>query len=70
MNKNIYLDHASTTPTDPRVVVAMEPYWSQNYGNPSSLYRLSLISKQAILDSREKIAKVRRKQLTCRMLLG
>ena len=58
MNKNIYLDHASTTPTDPRVVVAMEPYWSQNYGNPSSLYRLSLISKQAILDSREKIAKV------------
>ncbi|PLX24576.1 cysteine desulfurase NifS [Candidatus Parcubacteria bacterium] len=58
MNKHIYLDHASTTPTDPRVVKAMEPYWNEKYGNPSSLYRLSLASKQAIIDSREKIAKV------------
>lgn len=58
MDKNIYLDHASTTPTDPRVVEAMAPYWSEKYGNPSSLYRLSLLSKQALVESRAKIAKV------------
>ena len=37
--REIYLDHAATTPLDPRVKAAMEPYWSEIYGNPAALYR-------------------------------
>ena len=36
----IYLDHSATTPVDRRVVEAMLPYWTEFYGNPSSLYGL------------------------------
>ena len=36
----IYMDHAATTAVDPRVVEAMLPYWTEQYGNPSSIYRL------------------------------
>ena len=32
----IYLDYQATTPTDPRVVAAMQPYWAQEFGNPHS----------------------------------
>jgi cysteine desulfurase len=55
---NIYLDYASTTPTDPAVVRAMEPYWTKYYGNPSSLYQLGLKSKEAITLAKLKISKV------------
>lgn len=58
MKKQIYLDYASTTPTDPRVVKAMEPYWTKYFGNPSSLYQLGLKSKRAIDNSRQTIAKI------------
>ncbi|MDD5749924.1 MAG: aminotransferase class V-fold PLP-dependent enzyme [Patescibacteria group bacterium] len=58
MAKNIYLDYASTTPADKRVVAAMAPYWDKYYGNPSSLYRLGLKSQQAIANSRHAIAKI------------
>lgn len=54
--KNIYLDHAATTPTDPEVVRAMAPYWSENYGNPSSLYRLGQASKRALNQARQIVA--------------
>ncbi|PIR06496.1 MAG: cysteine desulfurase NifS [Candidatus Komeilibacteria bacterium CG11_big_fil_rev_8_21_14_0_20_36_20] len=57
MPKSIYLDYAATTPTDPRVVKAMQPYWSKNFGNPSSLYRLGRVSQQAIAQSRQLVAK-------------
>jgi cysteine desulfurase len=56
--KDIYLDYASTTPTDPKVVKAMEPYWTKYYGNPSSLYQLGLKSKEAITQAKLKISQV------------
>ena len=58
MPKDIYLDYASTTPVDPQVVKAMEPYWNKYYGNPSSLYKLALKSKQTIARARRQIGKV------------
>lgn len=54
----IYLDHAATTPTDPRVVEAMLPYFSQTFGNPSSTYRLGTMSMEAISAARETVANV------------
>ena len=56
--KDIYLDYASTTPTDPKVVKAMEPYWTKYYGNPSSLYQLGLKSKEAITEAKLKISQL------------
>lgn len=53
--REVYLDYAATTPVDPRVVEAMEPYWSTEYGNPSSLYRLGRHTKDA-LDKAKNIA--------------
>jgi len=56
MKKVIYLDNAATTRTAPEVVEAMLPYFSQHYGNPSSVYALAGESKEAITRSRETIA--------------
>lgn len=58
MPKNIYLDYASTTPVDPRVLKAMQPYWTENFGNPSSLYQLGRISNQAIAEARQKVSAI------------
>ena len=57
MNQTIYLDNAATTKTDPRVVEAMLPYFTEHYGNPSSVYEFSTPCKQAIGAVRETIAK-------------
>jgi cysteine desulfurase len=54
----IYLDHAATTPVDPRVVEAMLPYFTSAFGNPSSVYRLGTKSAEAINRSRELVAEV------------
>ncbi len=54
--REIYLDHAATTPLDPRVKAAMEPYWSEVYGNPSALYGQGRLAKEAIDQSREMVA--------------
>ena len=54
--KSIYLDNAATTRTAPEVVEAMVPYFSEHYGNPSSVYGLAGESKEAITKSREIIA--------------
>ena len=56
MSKFIYLDNAATTKTAPEVVEAMLPYFSQFYGNPSSVYFLAAESKKAVSDAREIIA--------------
>lgn len=56
MSRIIYLDNAATTKTAPEVVQAMLPYFTENYGNPSSIYSLGAESKKAISQVRETIA--------------
>ncbi|WP_343209969.1 cysteine desulfurase NifS [Anaerolentibacter hominis] len=56
MDKLIYLDNAATTATRPEVVEAMLPYYTEKYGNPSSVYSFAGESKEAITQAREKIA--------------
>lgn len=52
----IYLDNAATTKTAPEVVDAMLPYFTQYYGNASSIYKLGSESKKATVQARETIA--------------
>jgi len=54
--KKIYLDNAATTPTDTRVLQAMLPYFTEVYGNPSSLHAFGQEAKHAIEDARYGIA--------------
>lgn len=56
MKQLIYLDNAATTKTRPEVVETMLPYFTEFYGNPSSVYEFSGISKKAITGARETIA--------------
>lgn len=56
MNKLIYLDNAATTKTATEVVDAMLPYFTENYGNPSSVYGFAAKNKEAITKQREIIA--------------
>ncbi len=56
MSKMIYLDNAATTRTAPEVVEAMLPYFSELYGNPSSIYDLAGRSKEGVTAAREQIA--------------
>lgn len=57
-SKEIYLDHAATTYTDPRVVKAMLPYFTEIYGNPSSIYHKGLEANGALNDARRAVAKL------------
>ncbi len=54
--KTIYIDHAATTATDLEVLEAMLPYFHEHYGNPSSIYSMSRVSKNAIENAREIVA--------------
>ncbi len=54
----IYLDHSASTPTDPRVVEAMLPYFSDVYGNASSSHHWGRKAEQAVEEARETIARV------------
>jgi cysteine desulfurase len=54
----IYLDHAATTPLDRRVLDAMIPYMTTEYGNASSIYTLGRHAMQAIDRSREQVAEI------------
>jgi len=56
--RTIYLDHAATTALDPRVLEAMLPYFTAEYGNASSIYTLGRHAMQAIDRSREQVAEV------------
>jgi len=54
--RRIYLDYAATTPTHPEVVKAMLPYFTEVFGNPSSLYSYGQEAKGAIEEARGKVA--------------
>ena len=56
MKQTIYLDNAATTRVRPEVVEAMIPYFTELYGNPSSVYEFASPAKQAITAARETIA--------------
>jgi cysteine desulfurase len=56
--KTIYLDHAATTAVDPRVVEAMLPYWTEQYGNPSSIYKLGRRAHHALDQARQTVADI------------
>ncbi|HSJ56217.1 MAG TPA: cysteine desulfurase NifS [Anaerolineae bacterium] len=56
--RTVYLDHAATTPVDPRVVEAMLPYWTEKFGNPSSIYRLGREARQALEGGRDTVAAI------------
>lgn len=58
MNKVIYLDNAATTKTAPEVVEAMLPYFTEYYGNPSSVYSFASGNKEKINEQRERIAEM------------
>lgn len=54
----IYLDHAATTPVSDEVLAAMLPYFSDKFGNPSSIYALGREAKDAVNTSRETVAEL------------
>jgi cysteine desulfurase len=54
----IYLDHSATTAVDARVVEAMLPFWTETYGNPSSIYGLGRRAGAALEDARRRIAAI------------
>ena len=54
--KRIYLDHASASPVDPRVMAFAVPFLSNEYGNPSTLYSMGLTARRALESARGKVA--------------
>ncbi|MDD7266684.1 MAG: cysteine desulfurase NifS [Lachnospiraceae bacterium] len=58
MNQYVYLDNAATTKTSPQVVEAMLPYFGEIYGNPSSIYSMSSVPREAVAAARHQLASV------------
>ncbi|MSR63545.1 MAG: cysteine desulfurase [Planctomycetes bacterium] len=56
--ERIYLDHAATTPLAPEVRAAMEPFWSAEFGNPSSRHALGVRAARALELAREQVAQL------------
>jgi cysteine desulfurase len=54
--RKIYLDHNATTFVHPEVFDEMKPYFTENFGNASSIHEFGRIAKAALEDSRQKIA--------------
>lgn len=57
MEKRVYMDYAATTYTKPEVLEEMLPYFTEHFGNPSSIYSLSRETRKAIDISRDRVAK-------------
>ena len=53
---SVYLDHAATTPLDPRVLDAMRPFLEEAHGNPSSLHAAGRAAREAVEQAREQVA--------------
>ncbi|HNT08387.1 cysteine desulfurase NifS [Methanoculleus sp.] len=54
--RSVYMDYAATTPVRPEVLEAMAPYFSERFGNPSSLYALAREAKEAVEEARGRAA--------------
>ncbi|MGB5843628.1 MAG: cysteine desulfurase family protein [Anaerolineales bacterium] len=57
-NSLIFLDYASTTPVDPRVIDVMMPYFDQSYGNSSSIHQYGQQAESALEKSRQSVADI------------
>lgn len=53
--KRVYMDNAATTPTDPKVVAAMKPYFEKIYGNPSSFHSFGREARNAVTEARDRL---------------
>ena len=58
MDRRIYLDHAATTPVDPRVVEAMLPYLTTYWGNPSGIYQEAQEARKGLDGARRTVADI------------
>lgn len=58
MKKTVYLDHAATTPVDPRILEAMLPFFSEKFGNPSTIYGLGQEARKAVDSARATVAEI------------
>ena len=56
--KRIYMDHAAACPVDERALAAMMPFFSEKFGNPSSLHTAGREPKKAIEEARDRVAKL------------
>ena len=56
--RSVYLDHSATTPVDPRVVEAMLPYFTEKFGNASSLHRWGQAALAALDESHRTVAEI------------
>ncbi len=56
--RRVYLDYAAASPVDPRVMEEMLPYFTDKYGNPSSVYSLGFEANTAVEEARERVAKL------------
>jgi cysteine desulfurase len=57
-SKRIFLDFASTTPLDKKVLKAMQPYFAENFGNPSALYKEGIQARDAVTAARKSISEL------------
>lgn len=58
LQRTIYVDHSATTPIHPAVLAAMQPYFSEFYGNPSSIHRIGRRANVALEAARRSIAEI------------
>ncbi len=56
--RKVYLDHMATTPCDPKVVEAMLPFFTENFGNALSSYDLGVKAREAVEEARARVAKL------------
>ena len=57
MNEMIYADHAATTPLEPEVLEAMQPWLTTCFANPAALYRSGLTAHRAVEQARQRVAR-------------